>query len=67
MDLSGTYDELANFFYYVGRMTRIVNVRDISLTRSSSGLSAEGELKVTALATTFRYKRPDEAGAGGPK
>jgi type IV pilus assembly protein PilO len=63
MDLSGTYDELANFFFYVGRMTRIVNVRDISLKRGSKGMTAEGELKVTALATTFRYKRPEEAGA----
>ncbi len=62
MDLSGTYDELANFFYYVGRMTRIVNVRDITLQRRSTGLDPEGELEVTALATTFRYKRPDEVG-----
>lgn len=65
MNLSGTYDELANFFFYVGRMTRIVNVRDIELSRQSDGLTPEGELSVTAQATTFRYKRPEETG-GAP-
>lgn len=54
MKLRGTYDELANFFYYVGRMTRIVNVQNIVLTKL--GGEFEGELKVEALATTFMYK-----------
>lgn len=64
MALSGTYDELANFFYYVGRMTRIVNVADISLTRASSGLNPDGDLKVTARATTFRFKTEAELAGG---
>jgi type IV pilus assembly protein PilO len=59
MELEGTFDELANFFYYVGRMTRIVNVTDIGLKRTASGLEEEGGLKVTAQATTFRYKAPE--------
>lgn len=65
MELQGTYDELANFFYYVGRMTRIVNVSDISLTRQTSGVNPDGSLKVTARATTFRFKSDAElTGAG---
>lgn len=56
MELIGTYDELANFFYYVGRMTRIVNVRDVQISRRSRGLSPEGELVVKANATTFRLQ-----------
>ncbi len=67
MNLSGTYDELANFFHYIGRMTRIVNVRDIGLTRSSKGISPEGQLNVTARATTFRFKTDAEMQGGGKK
>lgn len=60
MSLVGTYDELANFFYYVGRMTRIVNVADIGLQRENGGLNPDGVLKVTARATTFRFKTDEE-------
>jgi type IV pilus assembly protein PilO len=63
MELVGTYDELANFFYYIGRMTRIVNVQGITLERVSKKLEAEGELKVTARATTFMYKGEDVSAA----
>ncbi len=65
MELNGTYDELANFFYYVGRMTRIVNVAEISLARTATGLVADGGLKVTARATTFRFKTDTELTTGG--
>lgn len=54
MELVGTYDELANFFYYVGRMTRIVNVKDLDIKRQKGGLNEEGNLIVTAQATTFQ-------------
>lgn len=59
MELRGTFDELANFFYYIGRMTRIVNITDISLKRVKSGLEQDGSLSVSAQATTFRYKAPE--------
>lgn len=55
MRLVGTFDEMVNFFYFVGRMTRIVNVRNISMRRTSSGLNPSGELQVTAQATTYRW------------
>ena len=65
MELVGTYDELANFFFYVGRMTRIVNVSEIGLTRTAKGdLDVDGNLKVTAQAVTFMYNRAaDQAAA----
>lgn len=65
MNMEGTYDELANFLYYVGRMTRIVNMKNLSMSRNSTGMSPDGELSVTALATTFRYAKP--APAAPPK
>ncbi len=65
MTMRGTYDELANFLYYVGRMTRIVNMKNLSMSRSGSGLSPDGELEVSALATTFRYAKP--AASAPPK
>lgn len=67
MELNGTFDELANFFYYVSRMTRIVNVSSIGLKRTKSGLNADGALAVTARATTFRFKSESEMQAGGGK
>lgn len=71
MKLVGTYDELANFFYYVGRMTRIVNTSELGLKRLGKGpLDTDGNLEVNALATTFMYKRSAPAapkGRGGKK
>ena len=55
MELVGTFDEVTNFFFFVGRMTRIVNIRDITLRRSGSGLTPDGQLVVTAQATTYRW------------
>ena len=67
MQMSGTYDELANFFHYIGRMTRIVNVRELALSREKGGLNSDGTLDVTALATTFRYKSTQEMSAKGAR
>jgi type IV pilus assembly protein PilO len=58
MELRGTYDELANFLYYVGRMTRIVNVNNLDMTRVNKGLVPDGELTIKAQGTTFRYAKP---------
>lgn len=67
MELVGTYDELANFFYYIGRMTRIVNVSEIGLNRTGKNdMDVDGNLKVTALAVTFMYNRPASEAAGKP-
>ncbi len=68
MELEGSFDELANFFFYLGRMTRIVNVRDITmkeLGKSSQSTETAGELKVTAKATTFMYNAPEQSNLVG--
>jgi len=63
MQLVGTYDELANFFYYVGRMTRIVNVKNLDIKREKSGINENGNLVVSAQATTFQMNSAPAADA----
>lgn len=60
MQLTGTFDEVANFFFFVGRMTRIINIENVSLDREASGMSPDGTLSVSARATTYRWN-PDAA------
>ncbi len=60
MELAGTYDNLADFFFYIGRMTRIVNVSDISMKRKNNNLEGTGDLVVTAKAKTFRDRSDAE-------
>lgn len=60
MELAGTYDNLADFFYYIGRMTRIVNISDISMKRKQMTLDGSGNLVVSAKAKTFRDKSSTE-------
>lgn len=63
MQLEGNFDQLADFFLAMGRLPRIINVRDITMKKMSGGgnkaLEAEGDLMVTARATTFMYNAPD--------
>lgn len=54
MELLGTYDQVANFFYYVGRMERIVNIKNISIERKSGGSYGKGDLRVVCEAITYR-------------
>lgn len=37
MALEGTYDQISDFFYFIGRQQRIVNVSDIALTMDTGG------------------------------
>ncbi len=60
MELVGTFDEIANFFSAVGQRRRIINIEDITLNREAGDLSSDGELIVTARATTYRWS-PDES------
>ena len=53
MELDGTYGELLSFVQYVGNMNRIVTLSNLSLKRKEN---SRGELVVTLLATTYRYK-----------
>lgn len=58
MRLKGTFQEVSTFFYYLGRLTRIVNVENIQLTMPrTQGKDQEPNdtLVATCTATTFRY------------
>lgn len=67
MQLVGTYDELANFFYYIGRMTRIVNVKNLDIKREESGINQNGNLVVSAQATTFQMNSAPDPEAKNKK
>ncbi len=54
MELRGTYDQVADFFYYVGRMERIVNIKNISIERISGGSFGTGMLRVSCDSITYR-------------
>jgi len=53
MKLEGTYMELKNFLQFVNNMNRIVNIRNLTLTRKEE---SRGNLTISAVATTYRYK-----------
>lgn len=61
MRLAGDFQEIATFFFYLGRLTRIVNVENIQLVRVGDKEAEEGQLKAICTATTFRYLPPGEA------
>ncbi len=42
MNIRGTYDQIADFYYFIGRQQRIVNVKNISLTSDKGGGSSSG-------------------------
>lgn len=40
MNIRGTYDQISDFYYFIGRQQRIVNVKNISLTSDKGGSTA---------------------------
>lgn len=64
MVLRGTFHKVATFFYYLGKLTRIVNVENIELTALDR---EDGEDRIQAVcnATTFMYVPPTESADGG--
>jgi type IV pilus assembly protein PilO len=61
LELTGTYHQLAKFFYLVGSLDRIINVENINL--NVAGVDKGGTtLRAGVLATTFRSVQA----AGGP-
>jgi len=56
MGFSGTYHQLAKFFYNVSRLERAVNIENLSLNRRSESTDKTIVLESDALATTFRRK-----------
>lgn len=67
MSLEGTYQQIATFFYYVGKLTRIVNLNNIELRSATGDTSVDPViLSGRVLATTFRYS-PGDSGKGKKK
>lgn len=63
LNLKGTYAQIATFFYYVGKLTRIVNLSNIELQAPERAIEEPVVLEGQVLATTFRYS----PGQAGPK
>ena len=55
LDVRGSYFELANFFDRISKLPRIVNIRDLNLTRAKTS-GNEVELSAKFSAITFRIK-----------
>ncbi len=63
MELNGTFNEITAFFYYLGKLKRIVNVENISLSLASKHDESVNRLKATCVATTYM----SQSTAGGQK
>lgn len=61
LSLRGTYTEITNFFDAVGKLSRIVNIGNFSLSiagdgpKAGAGASSKKVLTATCVATTFRF------------
>ncbi|WP_224981733.1 type IV pilus inner membrane component PilO [Geomonas agri] len=69
ISVSGTFYNVADFFVAVGKLPRIVNINNVSVSdiKDSGGRTS---LKVNCLATTFRFldaKESKNANANKPK
>jgi type IV pilus assembly protein PilO len=63
MKIQGTYDQVADFFYFIGRQQRIVNVKDITLSRSGTDLIyGPPRLSVTCEVMTYYTDLSTQAG-----
>jgi len=64
MEVSGTYHEVALFFYKVGRMERIVNITNVSMKPAGQRSTM---LKTKCEAITYRFKRTTDEKPGKKK
>ncbi|GAW65756.1 pilus assembly protein PilO [Geoanaerobacter pelophilus] len=57
--VAGTYFQVADFFVAIGKLPRIVNINNVTVSdiKESNGRT---NLKVSCLATTFRFLDPKE-------
>ncbi|WP_026839888.1 type IV pilus inner membrane component PilO [Citrifermentans bremense] len=64
--VAGTYYQVADFFVSVGKLPRIVNITNVNVSdiKESNGRTT---LKVSCLATTFRFLDPKEKKNEKPK
>ncbi len=57
--VSGTFSSVGNFFAAVGNLPRIMNISNVNFSDIKSS-GNQTSLKVTCLATTFRFLEKDE-------
>lgn len=63
MVLKGTFSQITQFFYSLGKLTRLVNVEDIALSIEKRDPQEDPMLIATCTATTFMYLTPEKAAA----
>ncbi len=66
LKLSGSFHQLAKFFYLVGNLDRIINIENIQL-KTSLVEKAGTVLDAEVLATTFRSFKTSDSGKGKKK
>jgi type IV pilus assembly protein PilO len=57
MEINGSYFQINKFFYSIGQLKRIVNIRDVKLT-AATPTEAGVMLKAEFVASTFRFIKP---------
>jgi len=70
MSLVGQFHQINRFFKNVGKLPRIVNIEDLSLSpaeNAPAGLNAPNLLKATFVATTFKFTAGGRKSVGATK
>ena len=67
LKVEGSFHQVANFFYAVGTLPRIVNINNVKIGVKSGQNASNNTLSVDCLATTFRFieNTANKASAGG--
>jgi type IV pilus assembly protein PilO len=55
LKFTGSYHEIGMFFYYVGKLPRIVNIENFSIKNAQKTQKDELVLSTSCVATTYRY------------
>ena len=56
LKFTGSYHKVGMFFYYVGTLSRIVNIENFSIQNAKRKNKDEFLLSTSCVATTYRYK-----------
>lgn len=64
MEISGSYFQINKFFYSIGQLKRIVNIRDVKLA-APTPTEAGVVLKAEFVASTFRFIKPTASPPAG--
>jgi type IV pilus assembly protein PilO len=63
----GTYHEMGGFVSGVAALPRIVTIEEVEIKPASGAAGAAGQLRMAALAKTYRYLDDNELAAAAPK